>query len=463
MYKTVLNPKFKELFYSDLAMMLQVVVACIAFCFNCVPLTIVFFSLYLSLLLLMSDDLTAAILPVCLLSMSLTRQYGSKPEDYYAYIPCVVALVISAILHFIFYPPVFRRGKMLLPSVAVGVALATGGLFTISAKDYFAPVTLYYTLMLGFGMAIACIVLYSYTRPTKPLAMLLSSQMSYFTLAGFIMLISQIVPYLARGQYDWFFTWKNTLTTFLLISSPFPFYVAAKEDFGIKAWVHFVLGCAGYGAAILSFSRGGMLFGGIALIVCVIACCVLAEKRNRIFFIAVAATGAACAVAFAFASGLIKTLVEEMQVSSSEARVKLWKEAWHNFLKNPVFGAGVGFRGEFFNPKTGNMYWYHSTPFQIIGTAGLVGVAAYAFIYIVKLRITFSAKRLFNVFFAIAFFGFEAYQLVDAGNFVPIPFVLLMTHLFVIAEAYPFCTPDEGDRLFISKENNIEKAYLRTT
>lgn len=458
MYKTALKPKFKSLFYSDLAMMAQVVVAALAFCFNCVPLSIIFFTLYLSALLVLSDDITPAILPISLLSMSLTRQYGSKPEDYLIYIPCVVVLIICAILHFVFYPPVFKRGKMLFPSVAVAIALMTGGLFSISAKDYFAPVTMYYTLTLGIGVVIACIVIYSYTRPSVPLAYALSSQMSYFTLGAALMLLSQILPYVCKGQYDWFFTWKNTLTTFLLLSSPFPFYIAAKEDFGLKAWANFALGCIGYGSAILSFSRGGMLFGGIALCVSVIVCCILSEKRNRIVFIIFSAVCAIAAVAFAFASGLIETVLSEMQVSSSEARVKLWKEAWQNFLKNPIFGAGVGFRGEYFNPQTGNMYWYHSTPFQIIGTAGLIGVAAYAYSYIVKLKIVFSTKRLFYVFFAISFFGFEAYQLVDAGNFVPIPFVMLVTHLFIIAEACPYCSPDAGDRLLFSKEKKIDKA-----
>ena len=460
MYKTGTISKVRQILCSDLAMMTQVVIASLAFALNCVPLCVIFFSTWLSLLLLFSDDVTPAILPVCLISTSLTRQYGSKPEDYYAYIPCVALLVVCAALHFVFYPPGFRYGKMFSPSVAVAFALTAGGLFTISAKDYFAPVTLYYTLTLGVGMAAACLIIYSYTRPSVPLTDQIASQMSYYTLAAVLMLISQIAPYLAQGRTDWYFTWKNTLSTFLLLSSPFPFYVAARENFGIKAWAHFLLGCTGYGAAILSFSRGGMLFGGIALCVCVVACCILCEKRNRIVYITVAVLGATAAIALAFSSGLIKSLLSEMHVSSNETRVKLWKEAVSNFLKNPIFGAGVGFRGQYFNPQTGNMYWYHSTPFQIIGTAGLIGVAAYGYMYIVKLKIVFSDKTLFNVFFAVAFLGFEAYQLVDAGNFVPIPFVLLVTHMFIIAESVSG-SPSEEERIPSLKEKKIENPQLR--
>lgn len=456
MHKTVLKPKLKSLFYSDPIMMIEVVVATLAFCFNCVPLSIIFFSLFLSLMLLTSDDLTSAILPVSLLSMSLTRQYGSKPEDYFIYIPCVVILVICAVLHFVFYPPVFKQGKMLMPSVAVAVALTLGGLFSISAKDYFAPVTLYYTLTLGIGMTIACLILYSYTRPPVPITEALSYQMSYFTLAAILMLVTQILPYLARGEYYWFFTWKNTLTTFLLLSSPFAFYLAAKEEFGLKAWANFLVGCFGYGAAVLSFSRGGILFGGTALIASVILCCILAKKKNRPVFISIAVIGLICAAIFAFSTGLVSSFIEKMSVSSSEARISLWKEAWQNFLANPIFGAGVGFRGKYFNPHTDNMYWYHSTPFQIIGTAGIVGVLAYGYSYVAKFKIVFSAKRLFFVFFGIAFFGFEAYQLVDASNFVPLPFVLLVTHLFIIAEAYSNLSPEKGDMCTPSKEVKIE-------
>lgn len=451
MYKTVVNPKYKNLFSSDILMMLQVVIACIAFCLNNVPLTVTFFAVYISVLLVMSDDITPVILPFCLLSMSLTRQYGSKPEDYYVYIPLVVLLVISAILHFIFYPPVFRRGKMLFPSVAVAIALMLGGMFSINVKDYFAPVTLYYTLTLGIGVVLACVYIYSYTRTQGSVVRSLASQMSYFTLAAVIMLITQVTPYLVQGRFDWYFTWKNTLTTFLLLSSPFAFYVATKEDFGIKAWAHYALGIAGYLAAALSLSRGGVLFGTVALCVCVIVSCIFCDKRNRPFFIVFSIIAAVGTMSFALASGLMRKLAQKMQVSSSESRLKLWKEALQNFIKNPVFGAGVGYRGQFFNPQTGNMYWYHSTPFQIIGTAGLIGVAAYAYNYAIKLKLAFGAKRLFFLFFAIAFLGYEAYQLVDASDFVPIPFVMLITHMFIIAEAYGFSAPDGREELKIQR------------
>ena len=445
MYKTVVNPKLKFIFDSDLAKMTQVVVAASAFCLNSVPLAIIFFSLYIAALFVLSDDITPVILPFCLLSASLMGQYGSKPADYFAYIPLVVLIVIAAVLHFVFYPPLFVRGKMLLPSLAVAAALMLGGAFSIGAEEYFAPVTLYYTLTLGIGVFVACLVVYSYTRPQGSLAASVSSQMNYFTLAAAIMLVSSISPYLARGEYSWYFSWKNTLTTFLLLSSPFAFYVAAKEEFGVKAWAHFALGLAGYGAAILSFSRGGMLFGSIAVIVCATVCLVYCERRNRKVFAIFFAIAAIGAMSFAAASGLIQTVIDKMKVSSSEARVKLWKEAVANFIKNPLFGAGVGFRGQHFNPQTGNMYWYHSTPFQIIGTAGLIGVAAYAYCYAVRFRILFPAKRLYFVFFAIAFLGYEAYQLVDASDFVPIPFAMLLAHLFIAAEAYRCRAADERD------------------
>lgn len=460
MYKTVVNDKIKYLFCSDVSMMFQVVAATLAFCLNSVPLAVVFFSLYLCALLVLSDDLTFAILPVCLLSAALTRQYGSKPEDYFVYIPLAVALAVCAVIRIILYPPVFRFGKLLLPSLAVAAALTAGGLFSVSAEDYFAPVTLYYTLSLGIGVTIACLAFYSYTRPSLPLPVALTSQMNYLTLALILMIATQIAPFIARSEYVWFFTWKNTLTTFLLLSCPFAFYVAAKENFGLKSAAHFVLGCCGYAAAAMTYSRGGIFFGGAALAACVILSCVYAEKRNRAVFVSIAVLGATATLVFIFTSGLSDVLLSEMRVSSSEARVALWKEALHNFVSNPVFGAGVGFRGEFFNPQTGNMYWYHSTFFQIIGTTGLLGLAAYAYCYAVKLRILFSSKRLFYIFFAVAFFGFEAYQSVDAGNFVPIPFVMLVTHMFVLAEAYGYCPAERGDEP--DKEVRIEKEKTRT-
>lgn len=457
MYKSVISPKLKSIFYSDHLMIVQTIVAVLAFTFNCVPLTIVFFSLYLSVMFVLSEDLTCAILPVCLLSVSLTGQYGSKPGDYFVYIPFVVLLAVCALLHFVLYPPVFRPGKLFMPCVAVAVALMAGGAFTISAQNYFAPVTLYYTLMLGPGTAIACLIFYSYTRPPMPPARALSVQMNYLTLGIVLTVVCQVAPYVLRGKFDWFFTWKNTLTTFLLLSSPFAFFVAAKEESPLKALAHFVLGCAGYAAAAMTFSRGGLFFGVPALAVSVALCCAFAKKRRRALYAALFTAGVAVALTTVFCTGLKDTVTAKLAVSSSEARIKLWKEAVGNFLANPVFGAGVGFRGQYFNPQTGNMYWYHSTPFQIIGTAGLVGVAAYAYLYAVRIRLLFSAKSLFNIFLAVSFLGYEAYQLVDASNFVPIPFVLLLTHIFIIAEAYPFCPAECGDGLPLRKEVKFAK------
>lgn len=458
MYKKGIKAKYKSIFLSDPVMMAEVVVASLAFCLNCVPLSIIFFGLFISALFVMSDDITPVILPFCLISLSLTRQYGSKPEDYYVYIPVVILLVISAAIHFILYPPVFKKGKLIFPSIAVTLALLAGGAFSISVKDYFAPTALYYTLTLGIGVTIAALVIYSYTRPDCSPARAVSSQMSYLTLGAAIMLFSQILPYLVQNRFDWYFTWKNTLTTFLLLSSPFAFYTAAKEDFGLKAWANYAVGFAGFGAAALSFSRGGILFGGISLAVCIIVTCIFCEKRNRIFFVVFTIIAVVAAISLAAAGGLFQKLAEKMHVSSSEARIRLWKEAWNNFKNNPVFGAGVGYKGEYENFKPTSMYWYHSTPFQIIGSAGLVGVLAYGYNYAIKFKILFSSKRLYFVFFAIAFLGYEAYQLVDASDFVPIPFVMLVTHLFIASEAYSFCIPDGREEL--TKGGNFEHTQI---
>lgn len=144
-----------------------------------------------------------------------------------------------------------------------------------------------------------------------------------------------------------------------------------------------------------------------------------------------------------------------MQVNKSEARVRLWKEAVALFLKNPVFGGGIGYQGDNFNHQAASMYWFHSTVFQVIGSMGLVGVAAYAFLYIRKFKIIFAKKRLFNLFFLLSFLGYEAYQLVDASNFVPIPFVMLIVHMFAILEGTNSTEQGQEDLPTLKKEKKI--------
>lgn len=456
MYKTV--NRYKSFFYNDIIMMLQVVIATVAFCLDCIALSIVFFSLYLSVFLIMSDDLTPIILPVCLLCVSVLGQFGTTAADYLIYIPFVVILLISAIVHVILYKPFYKRGKMHAPYVAVSVALITGGLFSISASNYFAPVTLYYTICLGAGAVLTYLIVCTYTRPADGVnpAELMSVQMCYLTLACFLVLVSSIIPYIVKGNFEWYFKWKNTLSTFLLLSCPFAFYLACKEDFNIKAWALFLLGICGYGAAILSYSRGGMLFGSLSLVACLIASLICCKKKNRKIFASITAVLAVTVIVLAIVNGkVIAEMIDTMQINKSEARVRLWKEAVALFLKNPVFGGGIGYQGDNFNHQAASMYWFHSTVFQVIGSMGLVGVAAYAFLYIRKFKIIFAKKRLFNLFFLLSFLGYEAYQLVDASNFVPIPFVMLIVHMFAILEGTNSTEQGQEDLPTLKKEKKV--------
>ena len=102
--------------------------------------------------LLLCADLMAVLLPLLLYSILATGFYG-KYEPYIAQWPLYAAALAALILHLCWYPAAPAAAQRLSPSMeAVSAALLLGGLGSISAREYFSPVALYYTLGLGVGM-----------------------------------------------------------------------------------------------------------------------------------------------------------------------------------------------------------------------------------------------------------------------------------------------------------------------
>ena len=81
-------------------------------------------------------------------------------------------------------------------------------------------------------------------------------------------------------------------------------------------------------------------------------------------------------------------------------------------------------------------YWFHSTPFEIIGGYGLLGIAAYGYNYYKRIKVTTMDmfKDSFTQFIILSVIGFELYSLVDTGTFVPIPNMFIIFALMALME-----------------------------
>lgn len=386
-------------------------------------------------------DLLPSFLSLAIISMTPLARYGEVgyfiPNIFYV----LIFIVPGIVLRLIFFPPKFRIGRFFAPTLAVAAAITLGGLFSIKPEDYFSMPSLYYTLALGVGMLAIYMFLESdISRKNKDIATQFAKMMVGVGIMGIAMIINNYVRYGEEINSKFYLfvgrlQWGNNLSNNLLLSMPFAFYLATKSRFSL---VYFAIGVAEYAALVLSLSRGGMIFGSVMFPFVLAATFFTAKKNRLLFLIALAAMLAVFYfAAIKWMTPLVDSLKDFIAVSGDEARVNLYKLAWENFLRYPVFGTGLGFNGgAYYHPQPMAMYWYHSTIFQIVGSLGAVGLAAYGFQAFAQAKAVFRVRSKFNLFTALAIIGFAGYSMVNVGYFVPLPFVAMMTYMFVVADRH---------------------------
>jgi O-antigen ligase len=192
-------------------------------------------------------------------------------------------------------------------------------------------------------------------------------------------------------------------------------------------------------AMVFSGSRAGMLLGGAEFLICIIVSAIW-DKKNRFFYVCALVGLIGLGVAL---RGEILEILEKAGmytvVKSDEARMKLIDRSIELFKEHPVFGHGIGFKGNYdlYNPKKGAICFYHMMIPQIIGSMGCLGIAAYAFQGIQHLRIGISAlrgkakgERGVVVTLLLSYLGVLMMSQVNPGLFCPMPYGLIAMALF---------------------------------
>ncbi len=159
---------------------------------------------------------------------------------------------------------------------------------------------------------------------------------------------------------------------------------------------------------------------------------VLRKKPQRIMLTVTLCVGAVAAVAiFVFWNKLAPIVIR-----LDESRGKMANLAVKNFFRFPIFGTGIGYKGTeaFFEPRTGTMHFYHSAPVQIIGSMGLVGVLAYSYMLIARIRVLRENNSEFNFTIYLCSLGLYLMSLVNPGIFIPLMVMLQFTLYYVIVE-----------------------------
>ena len=80
------------------------------------------------------------------------------------------------------------------------------------------------------------------------------------------------------------------------------------------------------------------------------------------------------------------------------------------------------------------MAWYHMMTSQVVGSMGLVGIAAYLFQFIGRVKLIFRNFSMWSLCLGVSYLGILLMSQVNPGEFCPLPFELLTVLLFILQE-----------------------------
>ena len=395
----------------------------------------IIFVVICGLVMALCEDFLPA-LQVILITTCFAIRCKHSYDDFIRFwwlVPGVAVLILS---HFFIYKAKFTRGNCFFGILATSIAVTLGGLGIITAKEYFAPVSLFYIFLLGFAMLIVHMYMNSALKIRD--GYVFSERFAKMMAAVIVMIcICLAEEYLSRldelnGTFDILpFQWRNNGSTMLMLAMPFAFYLSAKK-FG---W--FFVGMLAYAAIILTGSRGGMIFGLVELGICFTTMFIL-DKRHRpiigaIFF-------GCLIVAFLMRHFLIDivsyTIQRLLSPTENAIRLQLIPRGIEDFKSNILFGRGIGYMGnnDVHNNAEFTLCWYHCSAIQVAGSFGTVGIVAFVYQFIKRNLLIWKKATLFNMTIFLSYISLELMSLVNPGIFCPVPYLLLVVLYLIVIE-----------------------------
>lgn len=431
MNKKALLAVTRELLNSNLFYAFELFAACV-FVFTGTEVEgAVCFVMLICIELLVCDDILPTLLPFLLISAFTTNCYDSF-DLFFPYIRYVPVAALCLGYHFVAYRQPMKTGESSYGIIAVSIAVLSGGIGNFTLKEYATGA--YYLLGLSVGMLAAYYLMKSQfsVRRDYDLRERFSVIMTVLGLLCVFMIASGYYKNhlgLTKPPYILGFS-RNNLSTLLMFAMPFPLFLAKKNPY--LALLTPVL----YGAITVSTSRGGLLFGSMEVLIC----CVYwsFSGKNRIWRAAVCFTALAV-VLLVFKNVIVDVIYDRFLADdkiTGDDRYKMMLEAVEKFKKNPLVGFGILDDDIAYGAykKKGSMAWYHMMLPQIVGSMGLLGIAAYGFQFVGRVKLIFEKRTLWSLCLGISYFGILSMSQVNPGEFCPLPFELLTVLLFILQE-----------------------------
>ena len=195
---------------------------------------------------------------------------------------------------------------------------------------------------------------------------------------------------------------KLQITWVLNLTAPF---LLARFIGDRRPWVSWFNGVAWIAAGIANYLLLSRI-GTIVFVLTTLAVCFLNLKywRRWVWMMGVAAVAGTLMVVnnLRISTFVVSTIFDRSQNPGIDLRLRIWGEAWRMFLAHPISGIGVGTFDEVAYQMPGNTAnldfrmagWHaHNVPLHILTEAGVLGLAAWVFLWYVVLTALVRAWR----------------------------------------------------------------------
>lgn len=424
----------------------------------------IFFAYIIGFTIVISNDLMAGLIPFMFTYLIAIKCYDSF-DDFMQYKWLAVPLIPMILFHLIAYwKPLTTKGTQFKPMVFVSASILLGGIGFISPEEYFAPTSLYHMLGLGFGMVFIYSYFYAHISVRKDYSLLhmLTKIMvltgcfaSFMVISYYLININEVLD---TGGII-YLQWRNNCSTILMITMPFAFLMANKKSYAT------VFGFIFYLAILLTGSRGGMVFGSVEIVMCIVMY-MLYDRRRRLAYVIICLCLAFGFLAFSpqiteFLGHTLDRLFNAvngfLMGEQTEVRAIHYARGINDFLTQPIFGTGLGYMGnrDVHASKEFALCWYHCEPIQIAASFGVVGIVAFVYQFIRRNMLIWRKATLFNMTIFLSYISLEMMSLVNPGILCPLPYLLLITLFMVVVEK---CDDGEyQEKIYIRKKRELPK------
>ncbi len=427
----------------------------------------IFFAYIIGAVIVISNDIFAGLIPFMLTYLIAIKCYDSY-DEFMEYKWYVVPLIFMVLFHLIaYFKPLKAKGSQFLPMFFVSIAILIGGIGFISPKEYFSGSSIYHMLGLGFGMLLMYSFFYAHinindkylvTKKLTEIMVMTGIVASFMVFSYYLIRINHVLD--VKGII--YMQWRNNCSTILMITIPFAFLMANQKSYAT------VFGFLFYLAILLTGSRGGMVFGTIELVMCIVLF-ILYDRRRRLAYIGICFCVICGVLAYTpeitkffgyTVDRLFTTVNDFLMGENTDIRVRHYARGIRDFLNHPVFGTGLGYMGnrDVHPSKEFALCWYHCEPIQIAASFGTVGIVAYIYQFIKRNFLIWKKATLFNMTIFLSYISLEMMSLVNPGILCPLPYLLLITLFMVVVEK---CDGEIQEKLYISTKQRIKDALAR--